>query len=565
MHKHRASRMTPICLLTLAIGLVPILGATSGSALEAEGTQIEAETPPVDDASTSPTSDDESTHHEDPTDNHEEPTDHDGSTDHGGQLDKLTCESIDPSWIQLELTGHPLSGHYTIGDAFRTVDLFVHDGAAGGKQVNWLSDGPIDAVILRSGLDAATYEYEPAAIGATGLLPPLKDRAGRNLAAILACYDPGAPDVDVDVFLADSHDPVNVGDDFDYVVEVTTSDPLTDVQVTLTLPNNVLLIAAPECASDGGTVLCAPPMGETAAWRMSATVSAVAAGDAIAWAHLDAQAGDRVIAVHAVEVTRIIGPAGHGGGCDGHEDHDDTGSEPGHTDDQCSDGGAQLIAACEAIDPDAEVAVLAGPFASRRYLVNSDTGARIWVTVDETTGAQRAAWEANVPIAAALARTGRQIREFPYEPAAFSGTDVVGPEAPSGPRPMADLAFCYLIPTTDEPESTGPTSTTVAHDAVAYDTVVSTTTSTAPPTSTVADPDVVIASATVQADEVAPVTVRAATLPFTGPLGYIPWLTMLGLTLLPTGAFLVRLGTDWTERSPRRHRRVRSVSPACGR
>ena len=526
--------MTPIYLLTLAIGLVPILGATPGSALETEATQIDTGAPPVDDGSTN---------HDEPVD-HQEPTDHDGSTDHGGQPDKLTCESIDPSWIQLELTGHPLSGHYTIGDDFRTVDLFVYDGAAGGKQVNWLSDGPIDAVILRSGLDAATYEYEPSATGATGLLPPLKDREGRNLAAILACYDPAAADVDIDVFLADSRDPVNVGDDFDYVVEVTTSDPLTDVQVTLTLPDNVLLIAAPDCASDGGTVRCAPPMGETAAWRMAATVSAVSAGDAIAWAHLDAQAGDRVIAAHAVEVTRVIGPAGHGGGCDGHEDEHDTGSEPGHTDDQCSDGGAQLIAACEAFDPDAEVAVLAGPFASRRYLVDTDTGARIWVTVDETTGAQRAAWEANVPIAAALARTGREIREFLYEPAAFSGTDVVGPESPSGPRPMADLAFCYLIPAADEPERTGPPSTIIAYDAVAYDTVVSTTTSTAPPTSTVADADVVVASATVQGDEVAPVTLRAAALPFTGPLAYIPWLTMLGLTLLPTGALLVRLGTE---------------------
>ena len=42
----------------------------------------------------------------------------------------------------------------------------------GGKLVNWKSDRPINAVILRSGQDAAVYEYEPPDYSATGLMPP---------------------------------------------------------------------------------------------------------------------------------------------------------------------------------------------------------------------------------------------------------------------------------------------------------------------------------------------------------------------------------------------------------
>ena len=92
-----------------------------------------------------------------------------------------------------------------------SVEFFVYDAPAGGKLVNWSSDAPLAAVILRSGQDAATYEYEPPATNASGLQPPLVDRDGRNLAAVIACYQPDPIDVGIDIHLSDSTDPVEVG------------------------------------------------------------------------------------------------------------------------------------------------------------------------------------------------------------------------------------------------------------------------------------------------------------------------------------------------------------------
>lgn len=359
----------------------------------------------------------------------EEPSEHEGQ-----QSTRLACSDIDPTWGQLAVTGHPVSGQYTVSDAFRTVQISVLDASSGGKVVNWHSDGPVDAVILRSGQDAATYEYEPPARSDTGLLPPLKDRDGRNLAAVLVCYDPAGAVVGLELSLADSDDPVDVGDQFDYVLSLSTTDPVTDARVTITLAPEVSLVSAPECTVEESEVLCAPPLADQASWQTTITVSADTGGDAISRATLRGLAGGEPVEASAVEVTRIIGPGGHDGGCGDHEDED-----------ECDDGGAALVAACSAIDPNAASEILPGPFANRRYLVEGPGGARIWVTVSEATGQQTLSWESNMPIDAVLARTGRDIADYQYGPLTFSGSGVVGPAGGrSGePRPIADVALCY--------------------------------------------------------------------------------------------------------------------------
>ncbi|HEX6300073.1 MAG TPA: hypothetical protein VF148_06385 [Acidimicrobiia bacterium] len=372
------------------------------------------------------------------TDEHpdqEESPSHDEPGHEGGQRAGFACVDLDPTFRQLAITGHPVSGNYTVSDGFRTVQFSVQDASSGGKVVNWQSDGPIDAVILRSGQDAAVYEYEPPTRSDTGLLPPLKDREGRNLAAVLACYDPADAVVGIELFLADSEDPVDVGSQFDYVLSINTNAPITDAEVTIALPAQVTAISAPDCLVEGASVRCAPPMDDEASWETTITVSADTGGNAVARATLRGWAGDEALEVSATEFTRIIAPPGHGGGCGKHEDED-----------ECGDDGAGLVDACLAIDPDASVAILPGPFANRQYLVKGAGNARIWVTISEATGQQTASWESNIPLDAVFARTGRAIADYRYDFATFAGTGIVGPPGGSGqPRPMADLAFCYLV------------------------------------------------------------------------------------------------------------------------
>jgi hypothetical protein len=420
MNRYRRRVLGLIAVLSLSVGTMPL-------ALGSEPDPVEPVMSAQESLSTTEVGVEEPTTSEHVDE--EEPSHDDGHSD------RLSCSDIDPDWQQLAVTGHPVSGHYTVSDAFRTVQFFVYDESSGGKMVNWHSDGPIDAVILRSGPDSATYEYEPPARSDTGLLPPLKDREGRNLAALLACYDPAGATVGIELSLGDSEDPVTQGDIFDYVVDVSTSDPLTDSRVEITLPTQISALAAPGCTVAGDTVTCSPPLTDQGSWTTAVSVSADAPGDAIARAVLTGQAGDEAIYASSVEVTRIVGSEGHDDGCGEHEDED-----------ECGGGEAALIAACSVIDPEAITAVLPGPFASRRYLVEGDGGARIWATISESSGVQTADWESNLPIDAVLARAGRDIVEYRYGPLTFEATGIVGP--PGGgsdaPRPMADLAFCYL-------------------------------------------------------------------------------------------------------------------------
>lgn len=372
-------------------------------------------------------------------------TDH-GRPDHAGGSDKITCADIDPEWNQLELKGHPLSGHYAVSDANRSIEFFVYDAPAGGKKVNWSSDGPIDAVILRSGQDAATYEYETPTTSASGLIPPLVDREGRNLAAVLGCYSEQPEAVDIDLYLADSSDPVEVGIPFSYIVEVVVPGTLSEAEVLLTLAPGIVATQADPCAIEDRTVRCSPPLETLEQWSTEIEVTASESGLAVSWIQLTGVGETGPVSVSALEATRVIGErGGHGGGCGGHDDGHEDGHDPGsehHDEEGCGEDRHGLVAACEAIEPGARTIVLRGPFASRRYQVSEQNGTEIWVQIGETTGAQMASWQSNVPVDAVLARTGRQIEIYANTPPTYEGSGVVGPMSGSGPRPMADLAFC---------------------------------------------------------------------------------------------------------------------------
>ena len=337
---------------------------------------------------------------------------------------RLSCDAIDPGWTELALTGHPVSGRYVVEDENRSVQIFVHDAAAGGKVVNWHADAPIDAVILRSGQDAATYEYEPPSLGATGLLPPLADRDGRNLAAVLVCYAPAEPASGVELFLSDSGEPVAVGNPVDYLMRATATSAVNDPEIVLTLPPEVRAVDAPGCEITDSIVRCVPTLDGEPAWEGIITTTAISPGDAVARAELTGRVLGVDVTATAVEVTRIIAEG------QGHE-----GEDGDH-------GGPDFTSACATLAPGSEVIILPGPFASRRYLVTSGDDIEIWVTVEESDGAQRARWSSNVPIDGALTRTGRDIVSYPYMPPAFSGTGLVGPASGSGLRPIADIAFC---------------------------------------------------------------------------------------------------------------------------
>jgi hypothetical protein len=360
------------------------------------------------------------------------------AAEHEGSAERLTCADIDPAWSQLGLTGHPISGHYVVEDAERTVEIVVYDGPAGGKLVNWKSDGPISAVIMSSGQDAAVYEYEPPQLSATGLLPPIQDREGRNLAAVLVCYDPGEIDVRLELRMADSEDPVSIGDVFDYLLEATVSEPVTGGEIAVTLPSEVTAVTARSCQIEGATVTCLPDLGPGATWTTTITVEAMSAGDAIARALLTVRLGDEERETTAVETTRIL--AGEGGGCADEEEEEgcDGGGGGG------GEVGHDLAAVCLSLDSGWSTLTLPGPFASRRYLVQAGPGMEIWVTIRESMTGQQASWSSNVPIDAALARTGQDVEIYRYDFPTFSGTGVMAPRSGGGSlRPMADIGFCY--------------------------------------------------------------------------------------------------------------------------
>ncbi|MGA7270598.1 MAG: hypothetical protein WB239_05945, partial [Acidimicrobiia bacterium] len=355
-----------------------------------------------------------------------------GAEEEGGQ-ERLACTDVEAGWGQLALTGHPLSGHYSIQNEDRAVQVFVYDAPGGGKLVNWKSDRPINAVILRSGQDAAVYEYEPPDYSATGLMPPLRDREGRNLAAILFCYEFDEQAVSLVLRLTDSKDPVSVGDEFDYVIEASASSPVADAVLVVTLPPQVTIVDAPGCEVEGQTVLCGLPPGGSLAWSGVISVRAGSAGDAVATAGLRALMVGEEAEASAREVTRIV--SSEGGGCGGHEEEDE----------ECSGGGGHdLAAVCTALDPSWKAVVLPGPFAARRYLVRGEDGTLVWVTVGESTGGQTASWSANVPIDAALARTGQDVEVYRYDYPTFFAAGLTAPAGEGGgSRPFADLGFCY--------------------------------------------------------------------------------------------------------------------------
>jgi LPXTG-motif cell wall-anchored protein len=455
-----------------------------------------------------------------------------GHADPGGGTSRLACADIDPVWTELSLGGHPISGTYNVGDELRTVELVVRDAPSGGKVVDWSSDGPMTAVVLHSGQDAATYEYEPPATGGSGLVPPLADRDGRNLASVAVCYAPTSVDVGIDLVLADSADPVEVGHTYEYVVSVDTTGPLHDAQVQLSLPREVELIDAPGCSTEGEVVRCAPSLETVSSWQLPVTVRAAAAGDAIARADLEAHTGEEEVNASAVEVTRLVGP--HGGDCEDHagdpgDDHDGEG---------CPGGAQVLIDSCLALDPAAGALVLPGPFSSRQYVVEGGDGVRVLVTVAETTGQQLASWESNVPVELVLTRTGRQVAEFRYDPAVLAGYEIAGPPAGSGqPRPMADIAFC-LLPDEPDDETSDDTGTTGTDEpapaADPTDAPADAPTPTPDPEPVVApETDIVVLPLVVERDE----------LPETGPED-AALLLLLATTLLALGAGLVRSGRD---------------------
>ena len=309
---------------------------------------------------------------------------HEGS-DSGGHADQAELHDIDPSWSEVALTGRPLSGHYQVGDAHRSVDS-SYDAPAGGELVNWSSDAPLSAVILRSGQGCyATYEYEPPATNASGLQPPLVDR-DENLAAVIACYQPDPIDVGIDIHLSDSTDPVEVGTQFAYVIEVDASGYLNGSSILLELAPEVTAIDGGDCTISAQQIQCAPPLNETVSWTTAITVEAVQSGVAVTWAHLQAEGDETPVSASALEVTRIVGDRGHGGGCGGHEDGGDDHTSGGdHEDGACGSDQHGMAAACTAVDPAAQTLVLQGPFASRRYQLDGPGQVEIQIEIGETT------------------------------------------------------------------------------------------------------------------------------------------------------------------------------------
>ena len=395
-------------------------------------------------------------------------TDHDhtdhGDTDQGHQPDLLACADLDPGWRQLEVKGHPVSGNHVVGDDTITVEIVLRDAPAGGKVVNWHASAPVDAVMLRSGQDHAVYEYDPPVTGATGLLPPLKDRDGRNLAAVIACYDPDRPLVGVELTLEDDADPIEVGDTLTYHLAVHAAIEVASPEVTVTLSGLLGEPEAGECLVDGSLVSCTPTFVD-GAWSTTLEVEAFEAGDAITFAVLEAEGDEGPITLSSVEVTRIIGAPG-GGGCGGHETdghetdghdtdgHDTDGHEPGGGgDDHDGCGGGQagaLVAACTELDPEWTAVLLMGPYGNRSYVVGA-AGGRIWVDVSEAPGHQVASWTSEAPVGAVLARTGQNVISTVFDAPMLEGSGVTGAPSGSGaPRPIADMVFCVApeIPTT---------------------------------------------------------------------------------------------------------------------
>ena len=136
---------------------------------------------------------------------------------------------------------------------------------------------------------------------------------------------------------------------------------------------------------------------EAGSWTI--TVEAVGSGTAVTWVQLEAEAADGPVSASALEVTRIIGPRGHGGGCGSHEEGGDDHTSGGdHEEGDCGSDQHGMAAACTAIDPAAQIVVLEGPFASRRYQLEGPGDVTIWVEVGESTGEQRASWRSSAPI-----------------------------------------------------------------------------------------------------------------------------------------------------------------------
>jgi hypothetical protein len=419
----------------------PPAGQHDSSETEVSGTEVSNTNTEV--GSSTETSSDSDHDHTD--------TDHDHTdSDHGGEPDRLECADLDPTWLQLQVSGHPVSGNHVVGDDTITVEIVLRDAPAGGKVVNWHASAPIDAVMLRSGQDHAVYEYDPPVTGASGLLPPLKDRDGRNLAAVIACYDPDRPLVGVELTLEDDADPIEVGDTLTYHLAVHAAIEVASPEVTVTLSELLGEPEAGECVVDGVLVSCTPTFVD-GGWSTTLEAVALEAGDAITFTVLEAEGDGGLITLSSVEVTRIIGAPG-GGGCGGHDDGHDTdghetdGHEPGGgTDDTDGCGGGQagaLVAACTELDPDWTAVLLMGPYGNRSYVVG-EAGGRIWVEVSESPGHQVASWTSEAPVGAVLARTGQNVISTVFASPMLEGSGVTGAPSGSGaPRPIADMVFC---------------------------------------------------------------------------------------------------------------------------
>lgn len=64
------------------------------------------------------------------------------------------------------------------------------------NSLDWISNFPVDAVIVKGGPNANMYVYEPASMGDAGLTPPINERTGFpfGLSHIEFCYALPAPE-----------------------------------------------------------------------------------------------------------------------------------------------------------------------------------------------------------------------------------------------------------------------------------------------------------------------------------------------------------------------------------
>lgn len=95
------------------------------------------------------------------------------------------CSDLNPAWTSVK-ADPPNDGVYT--DGTLSANLTKNAG-----QVDWSSNIPIDAVIIKGGDNANVYNYTPNASSDTGLVTPTNPSNGQpyGLSHVDFCYGPG--------------------------------------------------------------------------------------------------------------------------------------------------------------------------------------------------------------------------------------------------------------------------------------------------------------------------------------------------------------------------------------